>query len=120
MKIESKQIQNYPNYLIYNNGKVFNIKKGKFQTIRVITSGKKKYHSVVISQDGQATQLYIGRLVAEAFVKNPDPKVFTKVTYIDTDSTNNDYTNIKWTSQKLACLTGNTGIKNRTKELRMG
>jgi len=116
----SKEIPNFSNYLIFNNGKVYNKAKKKFQTIRNIPVGR-GYQTVVISQDGKAKQFYLHKLVAEAFVKNPKPDEYDEVRFIDENSMNCNYTNLIWTNHQEACKIGRTGVKaKRTKKSKLG
>ena len=39
---------------------------------------------------------YVHRLVAEYFVDNPDPENFKEVDHLDTNPSNNIYTNLRW------------------------
>ena len=43
---------------------------------------------------------HLHRLVAQAFVHNPRPDIFTVVDHIDHDRLNNHYTNLKWVSTR--------------------
>lgn len=43
----------------------------------------------------------IHRLVAEAFIPNPDPEAFTEVNHIDTDKQNNHASNLEWVNHSL-------------------
>lgn len=39
---------------------------------------------------------YVDLLVAETFLVNPDPKVYTEVEHIDGDMSNNAASNLRW------------------------
>lgn len=111
--IRSKPIPNFENYLVYDNGTIYNQKKSKFQTIRIIPSGK-HYKVIVISYKGKAAQIYVHKLVAEQFVENPNN--LSQVRFKDGNSMNCDYTNLVWTTHSEACQKGNTGLKEKIKE----
>lgn len=48
--------------------------------------------------DGQ--KLYVDILVAETFVYNPDPTVYTEVEHIDGNMFNNAASNLRWIKKK--------------------
>jgi len=114
---EGKPIPNFSNYIILPNGQVFNKKKGKYQTIRKVPVGK-EYQTVVISQHGEAKQFYIHKLVANAFVSNPQPDTLTEVRWKDDDRSNNHYSNLEWTTHQNACKLGQTGNRHRKNKVK--
>lgn len=115
-KIEAPQgvpVPDFPNYLVLPNGRIWNKKKGKYQSERTING----YIAVVLSEEGKAAQFYVGRLVAAAYVRNPNPEEFNKVRWKDGDRTNNHKDNLEWTNQQIATKLGNTGFKERPKRM---
>lgn len=52
------------------------------------------YKTLVLSKNGINTEVYIHRLVAEAFV--PNPNKYNIVNHRDEDKTNNRYDNLEW------------------------
>ena len=56
------------------------------------------YEYVMLSLNGKYKQYKVHRLVAEAFVDNPDNKPF--VNHLDCDRSNNYYKNLEWCTQK--------------------
>lgn len=63
-----------------------------------ITSG---YRSVKLTFDNSKQQrFYIHRLVAEHFIKNPDPKNKTFVNHKDGNKLNNNVENLEWVSPR--------------------
>ena len=48
--------------------------------------------------DGQ--KFYVDILVAQTFLYNPDPTVYTEVEHIDGNITNNAVYNLRWTTKK--------------------
>lgn len=56
------------------------------------------YRSVVLSKEGKKTTRLIHRLVAEAFIPNPDDK--PEIDHKDGDPTNNNANNLRWVTHK--------------------
>ena len=56
------------------------------------------YPFVCLYKDGKGKQRYVHRLVAQAFVPNPENK--REVDHIDNDKTNNDVSNLRWVTHK--------------------
>lgn len=56
------------------------------------------YVDVVLSNNGKTERLHIHRLVANAFIDNPDNK--KQVNHIDYNRTNNAVSNLEWCSAK--------------------
>lgn len=74
-------------YLIYSDGKVFSIKRNKFQKLRKHTNG---YLRATI----HGKDMYVHRLVAICFLKNENN--YKEINHIDGDKTNNNVTNLEW------------------------
>lgn len=61
-----------------------------------ITSALSQYPMVRLTINGSVKIHYIHRLVAMAFIENPDPTTHTVVNHIDGDKWNNDVMNLEW------------------------
>lgn len=86
-----KQIKNYPNYYIYDNGDVINITTGKILNGSISEHGYKYYR---LSNEGIKKMFYAHRLVAETFLENPNN--LSVVNHIDGNKLNNDISNLEW------------------------
>ena len=89
-KEEWKQIKDYPEYLVSNTGFV----KRETFFLKPNARGQGGYFSVSLSKDGIVTAFYIHRLVAEAFIPNPENKY--SVNHIDGNRYNNRIENLEW------------------------
>lgn len=66
---------------------------GKPKALTLNTDG---YLTVHLSRDGMLKRIGVHRLVAEAFIPNPD--MLSEVNHIDYDRTNNNVYNLEWVS----------------------
>lgn len=58
------------------------------------------YHVGLTNKEGKYTSKNVHRLVAKAFVKNPDPENFKEVNHIDKNKLNNRADNLEWCDRK--------------------
>jgi hypothetical protein len=86
-----------PNYIIYNDGRLFSIKSGKWITPKTYTGG---YLLYTIRVNGKTVGRKVHRLVAEYFVFNPKPEAYNEVNHKDEDRTNNNANNLEWCDRK--------------------
>lgn len=103
MKEEWKDIAGYEGlYRISNTGKVKSLERvnaqNKHQNERLLKQSLSEYGylSVGLCKGGKVKYLRINRLVAFAFIENPDPEHFKQVNHKDENKTNNTYTNLEW------------------------
>ena len=85
---------------ISNFGRVKD-KKGIRKLYRTNKGGKG--NGYVITGINSQRQL-VHRLVADCFIKNPNPDVFNQVNHIDGDKANNHYSNLEWCNNRLNVL----------------
>lgn len=89
---EWKDIEGYNGYYkVSNDGKVCNAKRGT--TIKQ-QKNRFGYMTVKLFKDNKGKEYKVHRLVAEAFIPNPDNKPC--VNHIDFDKTNNIVHNLEW------------------------
>lgn len=101
-----KTITECPNYEVSPVGKVRN-KRTKNHLATAQVSG---YLRVSMSYQGKSYHRLVHRLVAEAFLENPNNYPF--VCHVDDDKSNNKVTNLYWGTQKQNCADrdGYTGL----------
>ena len=92
---EWKVIEQAPDYMISNEGRVKSLKRGR-ELILSDRVGSDGYLNVSLSTNGKAKYYRVSRLVAEYFVPNPENK--PSVNHIDGDKQNNHHTNLEWTT----------------------
>jgi hypothetical protein len=89
-------IQGYPNYLIYDDGRVWSKpRKGRFLKHKKDPSG---YHQVCLWRDGKQKTNRIARLVALHYIPNPENK--PEVDHIDRNKDNNHVSNLRWATRQ--------------------
>jgi hypothetical protein len=87
---EGKKITGYPNYIITNEGKVYNLQRKKY----LVPGTKGGYMYVGLSDCEKRRDFSIHRLVATMFLDNPNN--YPEVNHIDYDKTNNNVSNLEW------------------------
>ena len=107
---EWKIIERFNNYEVSNLGRVRNIKKNKLMTISKKPNG---YCVVKLSKDNVAKECKIHRLVAIAFI--PNPENLPMVNHIDEDKTNNHVENLEWCTPQYNNTYGTRCIRQQKK-----
>lgn len=102
---EWKPVKNYPDYLISNFGVIKN-KYGKLLKLRKINGG---YFQVCLCKDSKPRYFLIHRLVAEAFIPNPDN--LSEINHKDENKQNNCVDNLEWCTHEYNMHYGNCSNK---------
>ena len=92
-----KVIKDYPMYEVSNLGRVRSNNNPKNPKILKQSTSKRGYKTVALVKEKNSNKAYtkqVHRLVAEAFIPNPDGKPF--IDHIDTNPSNNVPENLRW------------------------
>ena len=100
----------YPMFAVSEDGHILGA-RGFLLKPGVQASGHQ--HVCWIEPEGRKRYIHIHRLVAFCYVPNPYPETLIKVDHIDTNSTNNHYTNLRWVTERQNCQ---NLAKNKTGE----
>lgn len=111
------EIQDYPNYLIYENGEVYTKRracvKGGFLKQQLC---KKGYYKIGLWKDSKRKLCNVHRLLAIHYIPNPENKPF--VDHIDRNRQNNSLDNLRWATAQENCDNkdyNDYGVRNTNK-----
>lgn len=94
-----KRIVGFSHYFVDEDGNIYSNKYGTLKKRALYLDGKKKYLMIdMAGDDGKKHKMLVHRLVALAFIPNPDNK--PEVNHKDGDSLNNHVNNLEWTTHK--------------------
>lgn len=102
-----KQIKGYPHLFISRTGKVWTTTYNRYLKPQLSNRG---YLRIGLNKDKVIKTVHVHRLVAEAFIPNPDN--LPQVDHIDGNKLNNKVENLRWVSQSENCR---KSFKNATK-----
>lgn len=99
---EWKWIEGYEGmYRIYKDGRVESVKR-KYVPNNIFMKPhiniKTGYKQVVLSKDGEKENFLVHRLIAIAFIPNPNPDKFDFVDHESLDRSDNSIKNLRWIS----------------------
>lgn len=91
--LSSVPIKGYERYVLFQSGEIINTET----RVKKVLSVKNGYFFCWLHKDGKGEMFYLHRLLAEAFIPNPDKHRY--VDHIDRNKQNNDLSNLRWCSQ---------------------
>jgi hypothetical protein len=91
-----KDIKDYEDYMVSNLGNIKSLKYGKvkYPKVQIDDNG---YRFIKLSKKNISKKFKIGRLVAIAFIPNPDN--LPTVDHLDRNSLNDNVENLRWVTQ---------------------
>lgn len=105
-----KLIPGLEKYLACKDGRIYSERTNKFMTPSYTT---KKYHSVCIRHNGKTFTRSVHRLIASAFIPNPDNK--QQINHINGIKTDNRVENLEWATQSENQIHAHkTGLKDES------
>lgn len=108
------RVRSFDRYVKYSNGQI-HLHKGK-----VLSPGKntKGYLFVILTCNRKRKTINVHRLVAIAFLPNPDN--LPEVNHIDEDKTNNRVENLEWCDRNYNLNYGTARIRSRDTNIKNG
>lgn len=85
-------------YQVSDQGRIKSLRKGIILKPQLIK--KTGYYVVYLCKDGKMETRTVHRLVASAFILNPNPSLYTDCDHIDEDKSNNKASNLQWITHK--------------------
>jgi len=104
------QIKGFPDYLVDECGRIFSLKSNRFLKP---SYDKRGYASVELFRKGESKKLLVHRIVAEAFILNPDN--LPQINHIDENPRNNNVNNLEWCTAKYNMNYGNGAVTRHSK-----
>lgn len=89
-----KDIEDFSGYRVTSDGRILGKRVGVLRQSSVVGN----YKSVSLCKNGKVFTKLVHRLVAEAFI--PNPENLPDINHKDEDPTNNDVNNLEWCTRK--------------------
>ena len=106
--IKFKQIENYPNYMVSNMGHIYSKTSGKILKPKT----DRGYKRVKLCNNGTHKYLSVHRLVALAFIPNPENK--RQVDHINQNKENNSISNLRFCTHTENQINKDISIHNKS------
>ena len=108
-QLELKDIPEFAGlYAATADGRIYSYRRKRFMKI---CNGNKGYKQVCIQVGKKAHMRYVHRLVATAWLPNPDN--LPEVNHKDEDKSNNDISNLEWCTRRYNLQVSSVGFKLR-------
>jgi len=92
-----KDIEGYEGlYQVSDQGRVRNVMTGRILKVQPT----RNYRHVSLCKEGEYNSYLVHRLVAKAFIFNPNPKEYDQINHKDEDPSNNRADNLEWCSSE--------------------
>lgn len=92
-------------YKVSNLGNIMSFQKGQQKILKPNIDHRNRY-TITLSKQGRLLKTPLARVVANAFVRNPNPNDFIEVNHLDEDPANNRADNLEWCTHKYNCNYG--------------
>lgn len=100
----------YEGYLVNENGDVISIKGKEPKLLSPFL--RHGYERVTLWENGKKFNVSVHRLVAIAFLDNPDPNIYTEINHKDENKTNNNVNNLEWCTHLYNLNYGTRNLKH--------
>ena len=119
------EIQDYPNYLIYPDGRIWGKKtKGRKEGFMKMNPDHNGYLRLGLTNGNGEKKFRLHRLLAQHYI--PNPNNYKEVDHIDGNPQNNDLSNLRWcdrstnTMNRRIFKNNKSGFKNITRRNETG